>query len=144
MGVNPARIKLTAFALGAAIAGIAGALYATNLTTTADPNTYDFNYSVMVLCAIIIGGLGSLRGALLGSAVLIGFDSVLSPLISTLIQRAGGESASVFLTFSNWRWLIFGIALILMMRKRPEGLWPSKRMREELHEHEATGQGVSS
>jgi branched-chain amino acid transport system permease protein len=134
-GHDPSRIKLVAFALGAAIAGLAGALYATNLTTTADPNTYDFNYSIMVLCAVIIGGLGSLRGAVLGAAVLIGFDSVLSPLISRLIQSAlGSESTSVFLTFSNWRWLIFGTALILMMRLRPEGIWPSSRMKEELHE----------
>jgi branched-chain amino acid transport system permease protein len=143
MGFEPGRIKLIAFALGAAIAGLAGALYATNLTTTADPNTYDFNFSIMVLCAVIIGGLGSLRGALLGAAVLIGFDSVLSPLITSLIQKAtGGDSTSVFLTFTNWRWLIFGVALILMMRLRPEGLWPSSRMKEELHERHGQ-EGVS-
>jgi branched-chain amino acid transport system permease protein len=137
MGINPARIKLTAFALGAAIAGLAGALYATNLSTTADPNTYDFNYSTMVLCALIIGGLGSLRGALLGAFVLIAFDSVLSPLITTLIQKQVGDgSSNVLLTFTNWRWLIFGLALILMMRFRPEGLWPSGRMKEEMHERE--------
>jgi branched-chain amino acid transport system permease protein len=134
MGINPARTKLTAFALGAAIAGLAGALYATNLTTTAEPNTYDFNYSIMVLCCVIIGGLGSLRGALLGAAVLLSFDNVLSPLITTLIQKqVGVENTNVLLQFTNWRWLIFGAALILMMRFRPEGLWPSNRMKEELH-----------
>jgi branched-chain amino acid transport system permease protein len=141
MGLNPTRTKLAALAIGSAIAGLAGALYATNLTTTADPNTYDFNYSIMVLCAVIIGGLGSLRGALLGAAVLIGFDSVLSPLLTLLIQKQiGAESDSVFLTFNNWRWLIFGTALILMMRLRPEGLWPSSRMRAELHQGAADAQ----
>jgi branched-chain amino acid transport system permease protein len=135
MGLNPVRVKLVAFAVGAAIAGLAGVLYATNLTTTAEPNTYDFNYSIMVLCCLIIGGLGSLRGALLGAALLLGFDNVISPLVTQLLQRnASAGSGNVFLTSSSWRWLIFGLVLVLMMRFRPEGLWPSSRMRAELHE----------
>ncbi len=135
MGLNPTRTKLIAFAVGAAIAGLAGALYACNLTTTAEPNTYDFNYSIMVLCCIIIGGLGSLRGALLGAAVLLGFDNVVSPLLTKLIQKAvSADSSNVLYTFSNWRWLIFGLALVLMMRYRPAGLWPSERVKAEMHE----------
>jgi branched-chain amino acid transport system permease protein len=136
MGLNPTRTKLIALAVGAAIAGFAGALYACNLTTTAEPNTYDFNYSIMVLCCIIIGGLGSLRGAMLGAAVLLGFDNVVSPLLTKLIQNAvNSESPNVLYTFSNWRWLVFGLALVLMMRFRPAGLWPSERMAAELEEH---------
>ena len=139
MGINPARTKLLAFAAGAAIAGMAGALYATNLTTTAEPNTYDFTYSIMVLCCVIIGGLGSLRGVLLGAAVLLTFDNVLSPLLTNLLQRAlGGSSSNVLASFTNWRWLIFGLALVLMMRLRPEGLWPSSRVKAELHHQEET------
>lgn len=134
MGINPARTKLTAFTAGAAIAGLAGALYATNLTTTAEPNTYDFNVSIIVLSCVIIGGLGSLRGAVLGAAVLLLFDSVLSPLVTQLIKRNVGESANVLADFGNWRWIIFGVALILMMRFRPEGLWPSARRKAELHD----------
>ncbi|MEK6609225.1 MAG: branched-chain amino acid ABC transporter permease [Myxococcota bacterium] len=136
MGLSPSRTKLVAFAGGAAIAGLAGALYATNLTTTAEPNTYDFNTSIMVLCCLIIGGLGSLRGALLGALVLVGFDNVVSPLVTRLIQRGSDGSGGVLLTFSNWRWIIFGTALVLMMRFRPEGLWPSSRLKRELHQHE--------
>jgi branched-chain amino acid transport system permease protein len=133
MGINPARTKLAAFAVGAAIAGLAGALYAANLTTTAEPNTYDFNYSIMVLCCLIIGGLGSLRGVLLGAAVLLTFDNVLSPLLTTLIQKqVGSNNTNVLASFSNWRWIIFGGALVLMMRFRPEGLWPSSRIKEEM------------
>ena len=133
MGVNPVRIKLVALAVGAGIAGLAGALYSTTLTTTAEPSTYDFNYSIMVLCCLIIGGVGSLRGALLGAAVLFGFDNIVSPLITELLQPLTGSSGSVFLQFNNWRWIIFGVALVLMMRFRPEGLWPSSRMKAELH-----------
>ena len=138
MGVNPTRTKLIAFAAGAAIAGYAGALYACNLTTTAEPNTYDFNYSVMVLCCIIIGGLGSVRGAILGAAVLLGFDNVLSPLVTKLLQRATtSDSSNVLYSFSNWRWLIFGTALVLIMRFRPKGLWPSERVAADLREDES-------
>jgi branched-chain amino acid transport system permease protein len=137
MGISPAHTRLIAFAVGAAIAGCAGVLYATNLTTTAEPNTYDFNYSVMVLCAVIIGGLGSLRGVLLGSAVLLGFDNVLSPLITGLLQRiTDNTGGNVLMTFSNWRWLIFGSVLVLMMRLRPEGLLPQSKIRAELHPSE--------
>jgi branched-chain amino acid transport system permease protein len=135
MGLDPARIKLAAFAGGAAIAGIAGCLYATNLTTTAEPNTYDFNYSIMVLCCLIIGGLGSIRGSLLGAAILLGFDNVLSPLLTRILQSfMGSESNNVLASFSNWRWIVFGSALIAMMRLRPEGLWPARRVAAELHE----------
>jgi branched-chain amino acid transport system permease protein len=136
MGMNPSRTKLMAFAIGAAIAGLAGSLYATNLTTTAEPNTYDFNYSVMVLCCLIIGGLGSLRGALLGATVLLGWDNVISPLLTRLLQRHVSDGGNTFAQLSNWKWMLFGLALVLMMRFRPEGLWPSSRMKAEMHHGE--------
>jgi branched-chain amino acid transport system permease protein len=66
MGINTSRVKLSAFSLGAGIAGMAGCLYVMLLTNTADPNTYDFNRSIMILCCVILGGLGSIRGTLLG------------------------------------------------------------------------------
>jgi branched-chain amino acid transport system permease protein len=90
----------------------------------------------MVLCCVIIGGLGSLRGVLLGAAVLLTFDNVLSPLLTNIIQRQVAGSGNVLTSFSNWRWLIFGLALVLMMRLRPEGLWPSSRVKSELREKE--------
>lgn len=134
IGLSPAKARMIAFAVGAAIAGAAGVLYATHLTTTAEPNTYDFNYSVMVLCAVIIGGLGSLRGVVLGTTVLLGFDNILAPMLTQALQRlAPMGSSNVLLTFSNWRWLIFGTVLVLMMRLRPEGLWPASALRKTLH-----------
>ena len=135
MGINAVRTKLSAFAMGAALAGLAGVLYATKLTTTAEPNTYDFNYSIMVLCCLIIGGLGSTPGVLLGAFVLLGFDNVLTPLMTKLIQKSFGDlGTNVMAAPSNWRWIIFGAALVLMMRYRPEGIIPSKRAKLELHE----------
>jgi branched-chain amino acid transport system permease protein len=66
--------------------------------------------------------------------LLIGFDNVVSPILTQKLQKwVGADSTNVLLMFSNWRWIIFGLALILTMRFRPEGLAPSKRMKEELH-----------
>jgi branched-chain amino acid transport system permease protein len=127
MGINAARVKLSAFALGAALAGLAGCLYATKLTSTAQPDAFDFSRSTIMLCCLILGGLGSPRGALLGVAILLGFDNILAPILDGWIQKTGvNATGSVFLSFSNWRLMLFGLALILMMRFRPQGLLPAK------------------
>jgi branched-chain amino acid transport system permease protein len=143
MGLNPSKLKLAAFALGAGLAGMAGVLYATRLTSTADPNAYDFNRSIFMVCCLIVGGLGSRLGALLGVVLLVGFDNILTPIIDGAIQRqfpdAGGK---IFLTFTGWRLAVFGLALILMMRFRPEGLFPSNRVKHELHPDEVVGDPV--
>jgi branched-chain amino acid transport system permease protein len=133
MGINAARVKLSAFALGCGLAGMAGCLYATTLTSTAGPDAFDFNRSIIMLCCIILGGLGSLRGTLLGVVLLIGFDNVVAPVLDGLIQGANiNPSGNPLLTFSNWKLLIFGVALIVMMRFRPEGLLPSRVVEDEL------------
>ncbi|MFM8635649.1 MAG: branched-chain amino acid ABC transporter permease [Planctomycetia bacterium] len=134
MGISGTRVKLSAFAMSSAVAALAGCLYAASLSTTADPNAYDFNRSILVLCAVILGGLGSIPGTLLGVAILVGFDTVLAPWADSLIQQwninPGGSS---LLSFSGWRLAVFGLALVLVMRYRPEGLIPSRRMAAELH-----------
>jgi branched-chain amino acid transport system permease protein len=134
MGINAARVKLSAFALGCGLAGMAGCLYATALTSTAGPDAFDFNRSVIMLCCVILGGLGSIRGTLLGVFLLIGFDNVAAPALDGFLQRANiNPGGSAWLTFSNWKLMIFGLALILMMRFRPEGLLPSRHVEVELH-----------
>src|SRR5207302_11091523 len=126
VGINAARVKLSAFALGAALAGLAGCLYATKLTSTAGPDAFDFSRSTIMLCCLILGGLGNPRGALLGVFLLLGFDNVLAPILDGWIQKSGiNTSGSAFLSFSNWRLMLFGLALILMMRFRPQGLLPA-------------------
>jgi branched-chain amino acid transport system permease protein len=135
MGISAAKVKLSAFAMSSAVAGLAGCLYAASLSTTADPNAYDFNRSIMVLCAVILGGLGSIPGTLLGVALLVGFDTVLAPWADAWIQQLNvNPSGSSLLSFSGWRLAVFGVALILVMRFRPEGLVPSRRLAAELHE----------
>jgi branched-chain amino acid transport system permease protein len=154
-GINVPRVKLAAFALSAGIAGLAGCLYATKLTNTANPDAYGFNMSITVLCCIILGGLGSIRGVLLGVLLLKGYEFLLGPALdqwsqgfkanvveSLKLHFPGNESlvekAQTLLTFSNWKLMIFGLALIIVVRFRPEGLLPSRRVQHEFHDVEHT------
>ena len=145
MGIDIAHARLSAFALGAALAGMAGCLYACLLNGTGQPDSYDFNRSIMTLCCLILGGLGSIRGALLGVFLLVGYDTVGSAWLDGLLQsakqawRPAGtlpEQWDALLKFSSWRLLVFGLALILMMRFRPEGLFPALRTKLEMHEYD--------
>ena len=88
MGLNPARLKLSAIALGAGLAGLAGALYAISQDGTADPKAYDFNRSMIMLCCVILGGLGNRPGVLLGVFLLVGFDTIVTPLLDNWLQAA--------------------------------------------------------
>jgi branched-chain amino acid transport system permease protein len=125
MGLNTAGVKLSAFALGAALAGLAGSLYAASLDQTA-PDAYDFARSISVLCFLIIGGMGNIPGALVGTFVLMGYDNVLTPVIDDLIQKSGSS-----IRFSSFKLVVFGLALVLMMRFRPSGILPSRRAHRE-------------
>jgi branched-chain amino acid transport system permease protein len=139
MGLNPSKLKLAAFALGAGLAGMAGVLFATRLTSTAAPDAYDFNRSIFILCCLILGGLGSRTGVLLGVFLLVGFDNILSPILDNAIQvnlMSPDSESRIYKTFTGWRLIVFGLALILMMRFRPEGLIPSMRVKHELHPDE--------
>ena len=84
---------------------------------------------------MILGGLGSIPGTLLGVAILVGFDTVLAPWADSWIQQMNINPKGLsYLSFSGWRLAIFGVALVLVMRYRPEGLIPSRRLASELRD----------
>jgi ABC-type branched-subunit amino acid transport system permease subunit len=114
MGVYTLKYKVLAFAIGAAFAGLGGAIFASRNQFTG-PEDYTLLVSVNVLSLVIIGGMNSLPGVILGALVLKGLPEVLREL-------------------DDYRILAFGALLILMMILRPEGLWPSKRRAMELRE----------
>lgn len=126
LGINATRVKLSAFALSAALAGLAGGLFATKLASTSDPHTYSFNLSITVLCCLILGGLGSIRGTLLGVLLLIGYQNIAVPALDGWAQ-----SLHMTLSLKQWNLLTFGLVLILMVRFRPHGLLPSRRIQHE-------------
>ncbi|KJY41337.1 branched-chain amino acid ABC transporter permease, partial [Streptomyces sp. NRRL B-1568] len=119
MGINGFRLKLLAFALGATLAGLAGTVQA-HVAYTVVPEQYVFAgpvppNSAFLLAAVILGGMGTITGPLLGAALLY--------LIPAKLQ---------FL--QDYQLLTFGIALILLMRFRPEGIIPNRRQQLEFHE----------
>ncbi len=135
MGISEVRMKLLAFAIGAATCSFAGALWAALLGSSSEPGNYDFQISVIALCIVIVGGMGSIPGVLVGALVMIGFNSIiLDKLSKFLISQGYADTTNVFASPNNWKFMIFGLALILMMRYRPEGLVPSRRIEAELHE----------
>ena len=123
MGINTTIIKLLAFAAGAWFAGMAGAVNA-HLLTQVSPDSYTFPFSVLILAMVVLGGLGNPPGVILGALILTFLPEKL---------RA----------FSDIRFLVFGFALILIMRFRPEGLLPSARRRRELRATDETAAAES-
>jgi branched-chain amino acid transport system permease protein len=134
MGINPMKMKLLAFALGAAECSLAGALWASYLGSSGEPGNYDFQVSVIALCIVIVGGMGNIGGVLLGALVIMGFNSIVLENVTNFLKAHQLiSSENVFTAPGNWKYMLFGLALILMMRFRPEGLLPSRQVKAELH-----------
>jgi branched-chain amino acid transport system permease protein len=112
-GIPLVKTKLLAFATGAAFAGLSGAIFASKLSSVF-PHSFNLLVSINVLCLIIVGGIGSLPGVVVGALFLIGLPELLRE-------------------FAEYRYLMYGALLIVMMLARPEGIWPSAVHRRELH-----------
>ncbi len=135
MGVNLVSTKLFAFAMGASFSGFAGSLWASYLQVIA-PEQFDFSVSIFVLCMIILGGLGNIGGVIAGGLMLGFIDRVLFDWINGFVHNLGsaiGNQDLAIMDVSRSRQLIFGVALVVLMLVRPEGLFPSARVRAELH-----------
>ena len=135
MGVNLVTTKLFAFALGASFSGFAGSIWASYLQVIA-PEQFDFSVSIFVLCMIILGGLGNIGGVIAGGLMLGFVDRILFDWINGFVHGLGsaiGNQDLAIMDVSRSRQLIFGVALVAMMLVRPEGLFPSARVRAELH-----------
>lgn len=123
-GVSTQLAKLGAFATCAACAALGGGLYAASLQSSLDPGQYGFQLSVVALCAVIIGGLGSIPGVLIGSLIMFGLNGIVLKKLADALQGGGGN---VLAAPGNWKYLLFGLALVLVMRYRPQGLWPAEQ-----------------
>jgi branched-chain amino acid transport system permease protein len=119
MGIDLVRTKLLAFATGAAFAGLSGAIFASKLTSVY-PHSMQLLISINVLCVIIVGGMGNIPGVIVGALFLVGLPEILRE-------------------FAEYRMLMYGAALVLMMLTRPEGLLPEARRKLEMHGDEAVG-----
>ena len=108
MGVNTFKLKLLAYAMGALFAGMAGAFFCARMRFVS-PESFTFLESAMVLSMVVLGGMGSIPGIILGAAALIVLPEV-------------------FREFETYRMLVFGMSMVVMMLFRPAGLIPAKRM----------------
>ena len=123
VGIKVVSAKLKAFACGASLCSLAGALWASYFSSTGDPGNYDFNISVIAVCIVIVGGLGSIKGALVGAAIMVGINSIVLSKLTNMLNYYGLTSTTnIYSSPSNWKYMIFGLALIIMMRWRPSGI----------------------
>jgi branched-chain amino acid transport system permease protein len=140
LGVNTVTTKLLAFALGASFAGVAGSIFA-SIFQFIDPFQFDFAISILVLSMVILGGLGNIWGVMIGGVLMASFDRIFAERLTGWIHSLGeavGLPALGAVNLGSSRMMIFGLALVLLMLLRPEGLFPSARRRRELHEGDAT------
>ena len=111
LGINLVNVKLLAYGLGAGFAGVAGSIFAVMLASIF-PHSFQLLISVNVLALLIVGGMGSLPGVVVGAAALIGLPELLRE-------------------FGEYRFLFYGLVIVIMMRLKAEGLWPSAAKRRE-------------
>ena len=123
LGINLVSVKLLAYGLGAAFAGVGGAIFAV-MVGSVFPHSFQLLISIQVLALIIVGGMGSIPGVIVGSAVLIGLPELLRE-------------------FGEFRFLVYGAVLVAMMLLRPEGLLPAAAQRRELHAAEEEPVGLA-
>ena len=106
VGINPTNIKLLIFALGTMIAGFAGSIFVLQYSAVS-PDTFDINQSILLFAVVIVGGQGSLAGVIAGSFIMFVIPEI-------------------FRSFAEVRYLIFGIAMVVLMVIRPSGILPNK------------------
>jgi branched-chain amino acid transport system permease protein len=140
MGINLVSTKLSAFGMGASLSGLVGAVYGAYVGLV-HPSAFEFSTSIILLCAVILGGLGNIWGVIVGGILIQGFDRILAGEVTKWLQGVGNAAHIDYLSsiqLSNFRFFIFGMALVILMLVRPEGIFPSKRRRAELHPEEDT------
>ncbi len=126
MGINTRNIKLLAFAMGATFGGISGGLFAA-FQGFISPESFTLLDSIMILCMVVLGGMGHVPGVVLGAILLTALPEALryvGPLQKDWLGR-------IYIDPSDLRMLLFGLALVVMMLFRPAGLWPSKIRKRE-------------
>jgi branched-chain amino acid transport system permease protein len=134
MGVPLVKTKLLAYGTGAAFGGVGGAFVASYLNTV-NADQFQFSFSIFVLAMVILGGLGSIEGVVLGAIVLSFINNNLIPdVFNDYPSKVGLDFDLTELSFG-----IFGFLLVIMMVLRPEGLIPERRRKMELVEHVGAG-----
>ncbi len=126
-GINTRNMKLLAFAMGASFGGVSGGLFA-GFQGFVSPESFTLIESVMVLCMVVLGGMGHIPGVIVGAILLVALPEALrylGPLQQSLFNKVLVDPADL-------RMLLFGLVLVVMMIFRPSGIWPSPTRQREL------------
>jgi ABC-type branched-subunit amino acid transport system permease subunit len=141
MGINTVTTKLLAFAIGATTSGLAGVFYASKLGSVT-PDQFGFTVSFTALAMVVLGGMGNTWGVAIGAFIIYEIQHEGLKQLGSFVQSLGIPAVSLgpltvdlgSINFLNYQYLLYGLALVLMMLLRPEGLFPSRRRRRELRE----------
>ena len=128
VGINTRNIKLLAFAMGASFGGIAGGIFSA-MQGFVSPESFSLIESIMILAMVVLGGMGHIPGVILGAVLLTVLPEVLRYGVGPLQVAVFGK---MLIDPESLRMLIFGLALVLVMRFKPAGLWPSPERKREL------------
>ncbi len=129
-GINTRNIKLLAFAMGATFGGVSGGLFA-GFQEFVSPESFQLIDSIMILCMVVLGGMGHIPGVILGALLLTVLPEIFRQGAAPLQVALFGK---VVLDPESLRMLMFGVALVAVMLYRPAGLWPSPTRQRELGE----------
>ena len=130
VGINTRNIKLLAFAMGASFGGIAGGVFAA-MQGFVSPESFSLMESIMILARVVLGGMGHIPGVILGAVLLSILPEVLRYGVGPAQMALFGK---MLVDPESLRMLVFGLALVLVMRFKPAGLWPSPERKRELSE----------
>jgi len=128
MGINTRNIKLLAFAMGASFGGISGGLFA-GFQGFVSPESFILMESIVVLCMVVLGGMGHIPGVILGAVLLAAMPEVFRNTIVPVQRQLFGK---IVFDPEVVRMLLYGFALVLVMLFRPSGIWPSTTRKREL------------
>jgi len=141
MGINTITTKLLAFSIGASTSGLAGVFFAAKLSIVS-PDQFGFTVSFTALAMVVLGGMGNIWGVAVGAFVIYEIQSQGLKQLGSFVQSLHVPAFTLgplnvdlgSVNFLNFQYLLYGLALVLMMLLRPEGLFPSRRRKFELHE----------
>ncbi len=144
-GVRPTQVKMLAVVLSSGIAGLAGAIFA-YYQQFINPTYFLFMQSTIVVCMVVLGGMGSIPGAIVGAVVLDATPEVIRQAFTQWLPDALGSDflpgvqTALQTDFDRYRMLIFGLVIVLMVIFRPEGLLPDQLWRREVHDEDPRDQ----
>ena len=128
VGINTRNLKLLAFAMGASFGGVAGGIFAA-MQGFVSPESFSLMESVTILAMVVLGGMGHIPGVILGAILLSILPEVLRYGVGPVQMAVFGK---MLIDPESLRLLMFGLALVLVMRFKPAGLWPSPERKREL------------